>query len=222
MGGAAERSRVYGRSSGPGLAKPESALTTACRRLGLRAGLRCASASRSAKRLKRNVRQHANSMMVLAIGAEDRMPLQPRLAGRSLQAKRCCPRFTRGASAKRSSSQALVGRPFGAVARSSDQSVCGAAWRRHLLPTLAARGSEPGNRRLLRASPLAHLRLLSKPAGTAASVFAGSTAPPIQCCLTLRWSGTSTGMALGPRAVVVHHPSRGPSATPASAPQLKR
>jgi hypothetical protein len=34
--------------------------------------------------------------------------------------------------------------------------------------------------------------------------------------------GTSTGMALGPRAVVVHHPSRGLSAIPAPAPQLKR
>ena len=34
--------------------------------------------------------------------------------------------------------------------------------------------------------------------------------------------GTATGKALGPRAVVVHHPSRGPSAFPASAPQLKR
>ncbi len=41
-------------------------------------------------------------------------------------------------------------------------------------------------------------------------------------CLTGHSSGTSTGMALGPRAVVVHHPSRGPSAIPASAPQLKR
>ena len=33
---------------------------------------------------------------------------------------------------------------------------------------------------------------------------------------------TATGKALGPRAGVVHHPSRGPSAFPASAPQLKR
>ena len=34
--------------------------------------------------------------------------------------------------------------------------------------------------------------------------------------------GTSTGMALGPRDVVVHHPSRGPSTIPVPAPQLKR
>jgi hypothetical protein len=33
---------------------------------------------------------------------------------------------------------------------------------------------------------------------------------------------TRTGMALGPRGVVVHHPPRGPSATPALAAQLKR
>ena len=160
--------------------------------------------------------------MVLAIAAEDQMPHQPRLAGRSQQAKRCCPRFTRGASAKRSSSQVLVGSPFGAVARNSDQSVCAAASRRHLVPSLTARGSEPANKLLFQASPQAHLRLLSKHPATAASVFAGSTVPQLQCCLTLHWSGTSTGMALGPRAVVVHHPSRGPSAIPAPAPQLKR
>ena len=34
--------------------------------------------------------------------------------------------------------------------------------------------------------------------------------------------GTRTGMALGPRAAHCHHPSRGPSATPPRAPQLKR
>jgi hypothetical protein len=33
---------------------------------------------------------------------------------------------------------------------------------------------------------------------------------------------TRTGMALGPLPGVVHHPSSGPSATPALAPQLKR
>jgi len=33
---------------------------------------------------------------------------------------------------------------------------------------------------------------------------------------------TSTGMALGPRSARCHHPPRGPSAIPASAPQLKR
>jgi hypothetical protein len=43
-----------------------------------------------------------------------------------------------------------------------------------------------------------------------------------QCALTLRWSGTSTGMALGPRGARCHHPPRGPSAIPVSAPQLKR
>ena len=37
---------------------------------------------------------------------------------------------------------------------------------------------------------------------------------------SLEW--TATGKALGPRAGVVHHPSRGPSAFPASAAQLKR
>jgi hypothetical protein len=38
------------------------------------------------------------------------------------------------------------------------------------------------------------------------------------------WSleGTRTGMALGPRGARCHHPPRGPSATPALAPQLKR
>ena len=108
------------------------------------------------------------------------------------------------------------------LSRSSVQSVLGAAWRRQLVPALTARGSEPGNKRLFRTSPLAHLRLLSKHAATAVSVFVGSTVAPIQCCLTLRWSGTSAGIALGPRAVVVHHPSRGPSAIPAPAPQLKR
>lgn len=40
--------------------------------------------------------------------------------------------------------------------------------------------------------------------------------------LTLRSSGTSTGKSLGPPAGVVNHPSSGPSALPASAPQLKR
>ena len=34
--------------------------------------------------------------------------------------------------------------------------------------------------------------------------------------------GTATGKALGPRTDQCHHPSRGPSAFPASAPQLKR
>ena len=34
--------------------------------------------------------------------------------------------------------------------------------------------------------------------------------------------GTATGKALGPRTGQCHHPSRGPSAFPASAPQLKR
>ena len=34
--------------------------------------------------------------------------------------------------------------------------------------------------------------------------------------------GTSTGKALGPRTGQCHHPSRGPSAVPASAPQLIR
>ncbi len=33
---------------------------------------------------------------------------------------------------------------------------------------------------------------------------------------------TATGLALGPRTGQCHHPSRGPSANPASAPQLKR
>jgi hypothetical protein len=33
---------------------------------------------------------------------------------------------------------------------------------------------------------------------------------------------TSTGKALGPRAGQCHHPSRGPSALPAAAAQLKR
>jgi len=33
---------------------------------------------------------------------------------------------------------------------------------------------------------------------------------------------TATGKALGPRASQCHHPSRGPSALPASAAQLKR
>jgi hypothetical protein len=33
---------------------------------------------------------------------------------------------------------------------------------------------------------------------------------------------TRTGMALGPLTGVVHHPSSGPSAIPALAPQLKR
>ena len=37
---------------------------------------------------------------------------------------------------------------------------------------------------------------------------------------SLEW--TATGKALGPRASQCHHPSRGPSAFPASAPQLKR
>jgi hypothetical protein len=40
--------------------------------------------------------------------------------------------------------------------------------------------------------------------------------------LTLRWSGNSTGMALGPRSALVHRPLRGPSTIPAPAPQLKR
>jgi hypothetical protein len=34
--------------------------------------------------------------------------------------------------------------------------------------------------------------------------------------------GTATGKPLGPQAVVVHHPSHGPSVFPASAPQLTR
>ncbi len=34
--------------------------------------------------------------------------------------------------------------------------------------------------------------------------------------------GTSTGKPLGPRGGVVHHPPRGPSASPLPAPQLKR
>jgi hypothetical protein len=34
--------------------------------------------------------------------------------------------------------------------------------------------------------------------------------------------GTSTGLALGPRGGSGHHPPRGPSTTPAPAPQLKR
>ena len=38
------------------------------------------------------------------------------------------------------------------------------------------------------------------------------------CCLTLRSSGTATGKALGPRGSHCHHPPRGPSAFPASAP----
>ena len=33
---------------------------------------------------------------------------------------------------------------------------------------------------------------------------------------------TSTGLALGPRAVQCHHPSRGPSANPVGSAQLKR
>ncbi len=33
---------------------------------------------------------------------------------------------------------------------------------------------------------------------------------------------TLHGLALGPRAVVVNHPSRGPSANPRRSPQLKR
>jgi len=37
---------------------------------------------------------------------------------------------------------------------------------------------------------------------------------------SLEW--TCTGMALGPRGYSGHHPPRGPSATPAHAPQLKR
>ena len=37
---------------------------------------------------------------------------------------------------------------------------------------------------------------------------------------SLEW--TATGKPLGPRASQCHHPSRGPSAFPASAPQLKR
>jgi hypothetical protein len=37
---------------------------------------------------------------------------------------------------------------------------------------------------------------------------------------SLEW--TATGKALGPRTGQCHHPLRGPSALPASAPQLKR
>jgi hypothetical protein len=37
---------------------------------------------------------------------------------------------------------------------------------------------------------------------------------------SLEW--TRTGMALGPRGYSGHHSPRGPSATPARAPQLKR
>lgn len=49
------------------------------------------------------------------------------------------------------------------------------------------------------------------------SVSAGQKVRPNP---SLEW--TRTGMALGPRGVVVHHPPRGPNATPARAPQLKR
>ena len=54
--------------------------------------------------------------------------------------------------------------------------------------------------RLLGSSPGSHQRLLPNPSLV----------------------GTATGKALGPRTGQCHHPSRGPSAFPASAPQLKR
>jgi hypothetical protein len=44
----------------------------------------------------------------------------------------------------------------------------------------------------------------------------------VACCLTLRSRGTSAGKPLGPRTAQCHHPLRGPSAFPATAPQLKR
>ena len=59
------------------------------------------------------------------------------------------------------------------------------------------------------------------------SVQQASPALAMPCRFATPWPNwslerTSTGMALGPRGSVVHHPPHGPSAMPAAAAQLKR
>ena len=82
-----------------------------------------------------------------------------------------------------------------------------------------------GRRSMVRAPVLARVRLC----GASASSRLGQAGRRSYGCIrahavrpnpSLEW--TCTGMALGPRGVVVHHPPRGPSTTPAPAPQLKR
>ncbi len=173
-------------------------------------------------RLSSNVRQHGQATMALATTAEVQMPLQPRLAGQSQQAKRRRSRFTRGASASRSSSQALAVPPCPAL-EPLLRSVSSLGRLAAAVRACAHRswGGTPSHQRWLGFAPAARLRSVPKPLGFLASPLACH-----RCVLSVlpnpSLEPTRTGMALGPRASRSYHPSRGPSATPALAPQLKR
>jgi hypothetical protein len=97
-----------------------------------------------------------------------------------------------------------------------------AAWRRLFVPAFGARGQ--GCKRSAGSSPSPEASSARgpshKPLGCQRS-GAGSVRHQ-ECWLTLHSSGTSTGLALGPRTGQCHHPLRGPSAIPVPAPQLKR
>jgi hypothetical protein len=98
----------------------------------------------------------------------------------------------------------------------SGQSVCGAAWRRrNTMPAVSARWSRAASpAESVRVQRLCSLVLaLCQPSARAHRA-------KLRPNPSLEW--TCTGMALGPRGYSGHHPPRGPSATPAPAPQLKR
>ncbi len=77
------------------------------------------------------------------------------------------------------------------------------------LPPLCRPGSSPMQPRLQQSA--------AGPGAHPSSALPVAAAPPNPSLV-----GTATGKALGPRTGQCHHPSRGPSAFPASAPQLKR
>lgn len=156
------------------------------------------------------------AIALAAFAAKSKMPLRPRLAGQF--EKNAQPGTLCGCSGR----QAGLRRHFAAAAicrLRSFQSVQRAALRRQNVPSISARWSGPPCwREFASAAQLRTVGLVKRV--TRLVRLLATHANAVRPNPSLEW--TCTGMAVGPRGVVVHHPPRGPTATPAPAPQLKR
>ena len=168
-----------------------------------------------------------------AVAAEDRMPFFPSLQRQFASARACLSGFAAKALATLAEPQgssraavsslglALAASPASALQPSPATGAHGLCPQFQVVGQLLKRGRVCKQRHVQRRWRSPPQRSFS---GRCSSHrLLGSSPGSLQRLLpNPSLVGTATGKALGPRAGQCHHPSRGPSAFPASAPQLKR
>jgi hypothetical protein len=177
-------------------------------------------------RLSSNVRQHTGTVMVLTIAAGTAVAAKYKVHSQRTsepdRTRRCG--LARAPRREHLRSTAIAARFAGIKfcrSHRRDQPVRGAAVRRQLVPAVSARGR--GNESTA-CSSSQRRRVCNEQRRPRALSHQSSPPLCVPRAVLPNWSleWTATGKALGPRGSQVYAPPRGPSAFPASAPQLKR